>query len=77
MNVCHLHFQEDPPICKPGIHPLLTDVSFLSSHSIETPQDTEVYEPSTSDMALEEEARQHFFKEQTVTEDASHNILLG
>ena len=69
--------KEDPPICKTGIHPLLTDVSSLSSHSIETPQDTEVYEPSTSDMALEEEARQHFFKEQTVKEDASQNILLG
>lgn len=69
--------KEDPPICKTGVPPLLTDVSYLSSHSNETPQDTEVYEPSASDMALEDEARRHFFKEQTETEDASQNILLG
>lgn len=69
--------KEDPPICKAGASSRMTDKLSFSSHGIGTIQDTEVYEPSASDMALEEEARQHFFKEQTETEDASQDILLG
>lgn len=69
--------KEDPPICKTDVPPRMTDIPSLSTHNVETIQDTEVYEPSATDMALEEEAKQHFFKEQTETENTSQNILLG
>lgn len=69
--------KEDPHICKGGASSRMTDKLSFSSHGIGNIQDTEVYEPSASDMALEEEARQHFFKERTEAEDASQDILLG